>query len=229
MHPIRNGVVNEKVWCMYEYSAYDPVSLGVQMPNPFSDPRENAAIIEKMQNAFQCHAGSPTMAAVQLLIVWTMAAMIAPFTLDYFTLLLLLLVPVFSSLLLRIWLPFTCRSVIFTENILKDGYDNFVVYNSNPGFECFEPVTIDLYSWIHMQNLKRQRYLFVYCRSVMVDDVDAKYTQDGFQPQLDAELEFAKGKRMAARHHKIHDTWLTDMFCNMSLFLCSYLSFIHGS
>ena len=48
MHPIRNGVVNEKVWCMYEHSAYDPGSLGVQMPNPFSEPRENAAIIEKM-------------------------------------------------------------------------------------------------------------------------------------------------------------------------------------
>merc|ERR1712019_253907 len=100
------------------------------------------------------------------------------FTVDYFTTFVLGFAT-FSALLMRMWNPFTLRSIHFTNKLWTEGSDEFLEYDKEK--RKFQKVTYDLYEWFHLSTQHRERLLFHYCRSLNQADIERIYDEDGIK------------------------------------------------
>lgn len=107
---------------------------------------------------------------------------------------LVLLQSVLSVVLIRIWSPFHCKPIIYTQRLWLNGKDEFVLVDPETRNVTVEE--IDLYEWIHLTNSMRSLHLMNYARRVTGHNLNERVTlQKETHGYIDAhtELDTTKG------------------------------------
>jgi hypothetical protein len=163
------------------------------------------------------------MCALQLLTIFGIALMVTPeltidgyFTVDYYTT-LLMITSGLVSITLRLWSPYSCRSVVYTRNLWATGKDMFFEFNKHT--KVFEEKEFDLYDWMHVPAQMRARYLLHMCRGIGTGEVSRSYNEKGFIPDLEAEDQKEPGDTT-------HDTTVTDCICRVVFKSIDFVSYI---